>query len=324
VALAACLLFSATWLPADGEYSHDFLPDGTPRFTQVLRWDGDPNALFYQVTLQTGAEEEVSVAKVTEPVLRLNLAPGQYRYRIAFYNLLGKREITLPWQGFEVLKAEVPSVTRCAPKVWFLEEPKHVLTLQGEDIRPGATFVLKGDATSQPRIAGTEQEREGTSTARVSFPSDALVAGEYVLEVTNPGGLSAVLPHALLARHMLPAATGLSPASGSTFGPKELRGARSIRFSWEPVQEATRYSFCLYRDGDANPTLRRDSLEDCACALDFALLDRGDFRWTVEAQGTHTDGTAIPAMNVAEARFRIELPRISVPSRKAGDTFYGR
>jgi hypothetical protein len=290
----------------------------------VLRWDGDPNALFYEVTLQTAAEEDVSVAKVTEPPLRVNLAPGQYRYQIAFYNLLGKREITLPWQDFEVLKAEVPSVARCAPKVLFLEEPKHVLTLQGEDIRPGATFVLQGDAASQPRITGTEQEREGTSTVRVSFPSDALAAGQYVLEVTNPGGLSTVLPHALLARHMLPAAAGLSPASGSTFGPKELRGATSIRFSWEPVPEATHYTFCLYRDGDSIPTLRRDSLEDCACALDFTLLDRGDFRWTVEAQSTDADGAAIPAVNVGEARFRVELPRISIPSQKAGDTFYGR
>ena len=289
----------------------------------MVRWGGDPNALFYEVMLQTGAGEEISVTKVTEPLLKLNLGPGAYRYQVVYYNLLRKPEITLPWQELEVLEAEAPSVERCAPSVWFLEQPRHVLTVRGNDIGAGAGFALRRDA-AEPAVAGAELDREGSSLVTVSFPSDALEEGRYALEVTNPGGLSASLPDALLVRHMLPTASGLSPASGATFGPKELRGTRSIRLSWDPVPEATRYILSLYRDGEARASVFREPLADCALDLDFALLDRGEFRWTVEAQGATAEGALIPCIGIAEARFRIELPRLSVPAQPAGDTFYGR
>jgi len=186
-------------------------PDGTPRFTQVLQWQGDPNALFYEVTVQTADGTTVSESRLTEPVLRLNLSPGEYRYRIVLYNLLRRPEVSLPWQSFSVLKAEFPHISESAPKMWFLEDLKPLLQLTGENFMPGATVALKRDEVPAQPIPGTETTRDGAGNVSVAFSATAFEAGTYSLEITNPGGLSFTYPNALVIRHMLPAPTGLAP-----------------------------------------------------------------------------------------------------------------
>jgi len=138
-----------------GEYLLDFLPDGSPHYTQVLRWDADPNVLYFEVTLQTGAGEDISVSKVAEPRLELNLSPGEYRYRIVLYNILRKPELELPWQEFSVLKAEFPRVARHEPKLWFVEDREASLTLWGKDLIPGARVVLKRKEAAADPVAAS-------------------------------------------------------------------------------------------------------------------------------------------------------------------------
>lgn len=326
--LLALLLFCRVQLlHADqpGEFYFETLPDGTPHFTQVLRWEADPNVLYYEVTLQNSAGETVSVSRLEEAVLKLNLSPGAYRYRIVLYNLLRRPEVTLPWQDIEILRAETPHIDGSTPKMWFLEDFKPTLTLSGEHLMAGATVVLKRDAAPSESLTATASPGEGTSTANVTFPAGTLSEGEYSLVVTNPGGLSFNLPHALLVRHMLPAASGLEPATGSVFGPEELRGMRSIRFSWKPVPEAVHYTFRLYRADGAEPVVSVDSLADASYLLeDLTVLERGDFSWTVEAVGRDEERGAVPAVGAAKSVFRIELPPLVAPTVKGGDTFYGR
>lgn|GEM_PF-3884436 len=95
------------WLVAEGEYYHEILPDRTVRFTQVLRWDGDPNVFAYEVTVETEAGELVSTWRTEEPVLRINLVPGQYRCCVVLYNLLGK-----PFRGLRSVDLSLRSLVR--------------------------------------------------------------------------------------------------------------------------------------------------------------------------------------------------------------------
>ncbi len=183
-----------------GEFSFEILADGTPRFTQVLRWQDDPNVLFYEVTLQTAAGELVSVSRLEEPVLTLDLRPGEYRYRIVLYNLLSKPELELPWRFFTVRRAEVPRITGLWPKVWYLEDLRPELTISGQDLAPGATIVLAQTAGKEAPVTGEEREREGTEEVRIEFPLRSFPAGTYSLVLTNPGGLSYTVPGAVLVR----------------------------------------------------------------------------------------------------------------------------
>jgi hypothetical protein len=87
-----------------------------------------------------------------------------------------------------------------------------------------------------------------------------------------------------------------------------------------------RYVFSLYPSGEAGQPVRRLVIPGTSYLLDdLTILDRGDFRWSVEAQGIDAEGNTIPAVGAAEADFRIDLPPVPPPDLSAtGDTFYGR
>ncbi len=324
--MALCL--AALPAPAQqmGKYSFEILPDGTPHYTQLLRWEPVENVLYYEVTVRDGTGREISTARVDDHELKLCLSPGEYGYRIVLYDVLRKPAITLPWQELTVLEAEIPRVTGSAPRAWFLEDGRPpFLTLSGSELVPGAIFLLKPADGSGGPVEGEELGREGESTVRVSFPSRTLAEGEYSLVVTNPGGLSVSLPRALVVRHMLPAPVVLEPTPGTVFGPDDLRGMTSLRFSWNPVAGASRYVFSLGRAGSATPLLRIESLTGTSCVLDdLRVLDRGDLHWTVEARGNDEECGEIPSVGPADSAFRIDLPRIAVPTFAGGNVFYGR
>ena len=327
IALAVCLLLGVG-LPVaaqqEGEYFHEVLPDGTVRFTQVLRWDGDPNAWCYDVTVQTADGAEVLATRVTEPVLHLSLGPGEYRYHVVMYNLLRKPEVELPWQDLEVIKAEQPAIAHSAPARWFLEDPDPCLSLTGQNILGGATVTLRPHDEGEEPVTGKETACDGATSMSVTFPVRALTAGAYSLVIANPGGLSQTIADALVLLHKLPLAEGLSPTSGTIIGPAELRAARTLTFSWDPVPGATRYLFSLSRDGDAQPLVPPTALVGTTWVLDdLTPLDRGAFRWSVQAQGETPDGAIIPAVGVSEAQFQVDLPRLAAPTLQAGDAFYG-
>jgi hypothetical protein len=325
--LVLCVLLlcgAPAFAQQSGEYYHEVLPDGTVQFTQVLHWDGDSNAWCYEVTVQTTDGADVISTRVTEPSLRLTLGPGNYRYRIVYYNLLHKPEVELPWQEFEIVKAEMPAVRQHAPTSCFLEDADPRLSLTGERLLRGMTVALRPEAGGAGAVSGVEVARDGSEAVSLSFPASSLDAGRYSLVTTNPGGLSQTVADALVVRHKLPLAAGLFPAPGTDIGPKDLRAARSITFAWNTVPGAASYIFCLYREGETQPFLRNESLAECSFVLDdLTILDRGGFRWTVEARGIDADGTVIPAVGVAEARFQIDLPRLATPVVRGGDAFYG-
>ncbi len=207
-ALAALALFLAACprpsAEEAGEYSFEIQPDGTPRFTQVLRWNADPNVLSYEVTVQTAAGEEVSVTTLKQPVLTLHLPPGAYRYRIVLCNLLGKPELELPWKTITVLKAEIPTVADVTPTAWFLDDLKPEISIKGENLMPGAAITLESETSNAPPISGAELGREGTSVVRVAFPAREITVGRYTLVVTDPGGVSHKVPGALAVRYQRP------------------------------------------------------------------------------------------------------------------------
>lgn len=193
-----------------GTFSCEILPDGTPRFTQVLRWEPDPNVSFYRVIVQTGSGENIADSRTEKPELRLCLGPGEYRFRIVLFNVLGKPELELPWKPFTVKRAEIPRIRNWSPKAWYLEEFSSVLSLSGRDLIPGATIVLTLTTNDSVRLKGEVIEQDGTSRLRVEFPSMFVQTGTYTLTLTNPGGLSTVLPGAVVVGFQRPVDLQLS------------------------------------------------------------------------------------------------------------------
>ncbi len=202
-ALIALLIMGMARLSAEepGEFFFEILPDGAPRFTQVFRWDADPDVLFYEVTVRTAADKEVSVKRVQEPLIRLTLPPGEYKVRIVLYNLLGKPEVELPWKNFTVKKAEVPRVTGVSPNAVFIEDLEADVRIAGENLVPGAEIVLKKTSGVPLTIPGTERGRSGTGSVNMLFALDSAVPGDYSIQVTNPGGLTVTFVNAVTVRY---------------------------------------------------------------------------------------------------------------------------
>jgi hypothetical protein len=232
--------------------------------------------------------------------------------------------VVLPWQDLEILEAKTPVVTEVSPKIWFREDGLFALLIAGENLLPGASVVLRREDSPADAVAGVEVGTNDPGADLRRFSGPAPDPGLYALEVTNPGGLSYQVPRAVLVRPKLAAATDLRPPPGTRLGPADLRD-QSLDFSWAPVAEASQYRFVLRRKSDAQVVLRLDSLEEPRCRIDdLTLLDRGNFEWTVEAQGSDPSRGVLPAASPARADFQIDLPPMTAPFVRPGDTFYGR
>ena len=198
--LSACIMLAASgMLSAEetGDFSFKLLPDGTPRFTQVLRWEHDPNVSFYRVYVQTASGENITEERTEQPELQLNLEPGEYRFRVILFNLLEKPELELPWNTFTVKRAEIPRIGNWFPGAWYLDELDPVLSLSGTDLMPGAKVVLSHTTRESVYLNGEVVEQEGTTRVNIRFPSMLVQTGTYSFTLTNPGGLTAVIPRAL-------------------------------------------------------------------------------------------------------------------------------
>ncbi len=162
------------------------------------------------------------------------------------------------------------------------------------------------------------------------FTAQKMTAGDYWWTVKGSLygiDISALRTNRFTVRPIppLPAPSGASPAGGFTFGPKELRGLSALGFTWNAVAGATHYSFALYRGSNREPLVRLESLKKPSYAFaDLPSLENGEYRWTVKALSLDAAGDLEQDGLAAESRFSINLPKISAPTMKKEETYYGR
>jgi hypothetical protein len=78
-----------------------------PRFIQRLSWTGLESAAFYEVTVERfdvplSTYTEALRSRSGEPFLDCSLLPGQYRYQVRPYDLLGQAGVPSEWGYFSV------------------------------------------------------------------------------------------------------------------------------------------------------------------------------------------------------------------------------
>lgn len=162
---------------------------GESVFIQVLSWQGDENARSYEVEVQNKKGKSVLSESTDRPRLEVSLPAGEYRYRVAVVNLLGKREVEGEWVGFTIKKAIDPQIEWITPNHFFFETGDFTLSIGGARFDQGVAVLLVGPGSDE--IAGDVQEAtRGRIT--VAFPPDALSAGTYQVKVVNKSGLFAL------------------------------------------------------------------------------------------------------------------------------------
>lgn len=214
---AACLLLAAAAHAQEAaDFSHAIGADGLPVFTQILRWQGDENAGGYELVVERtdagAAAAEIVRVRTTEAACPVSLGPGEYRFRVVTYNLLGQAEAESGWAPLVVLKAELPRIDATAPAILYMDALDGRVELRGEGFTPDCRVELRGEAAA---FEGAVVERTGKSELVVVFPDEAYQAGVYDLAVANPGGLTAVAAGSLTVRFQRPfdllASAGYSP-----------------------------------------------------------------------------------------------------------------
>ncbi len=195
------------------DFRYDLGADGEPVFTQVLRWEGDDNALEYLLVIRDAAGTEILSEKVAEARKEVRLAPGTYSYKIITCNLLGRAEAETEWIELRILRAERPRLASAGPSVLYMDSLDGRLTLKGEKLVEGAKVYLRGAAAA--KAEGRELSRKGEEEMVVSFPDEAYQPGVYGIAVENPGGLSSGLDDVLRIKFQRPvdilAYAGYSP-----------------------------------------------------------------------------------------------------------------
>lgn len=163
----------------------------------------------------------------------------------------------------------------------------------------------------------------------VTLPSLAEGAYTWTVQAETTGGfdISPEIPYSfrVMPIPLLPAANGLLPPSGQSFGPDDLRRNRSISFEWNPVTGANRYIFRLYREGEpSRPIVSPAPLSSPSYTIsDLTLLDVGGMVWQVEAVFVSPAGAIEQRGRPAESRFSIDISVPSAPRLRDEET-YGR
>jgi hypothetical protein len=164
------------------------------RFVQLLNWDEQENALYYEVEIERQAGELWNgvLSRKTEALFfESSLEPGTYRYRVRSYDFLERPGPASDWIQFVILPASQPEILRFSPEGFYLDgERSWVITIFGRNFAGGIEAFLQD---SRGGLIKPETVTVGPSRdeARLRFSYGQLSLGTYTIHVRNPGGLTA-------------------------------------------------------------------------------------------------------------------------------------
>jgi hypothetical protein len=211
---------SAAGPSTQADYYFETDAEGKPSFTQCIRWQGDPNALRYEIVLYDADGNTIDRTTTTNDYVEFHLQPGDYGYSIIVYNLLDQAEFVSDLIEFTVKRAEFPVIAGVKPATIYMDEGKPTLiTIEGELIMSGAEVTLVDQAKGKKNraVVGTIRKNEDAQTAVVEFPREELHYGYYALRIRNPGGLETEAEKRLKVRYQKPLDFFISVEYAPTF-----------------------------------------------------------------------------------------------------------
>ena len=193
-----CLMLAALFLSGlsavRAQTAHYFLdPDSEePRFIQRLTWNGGTYALHCEIIIEKGegAGYVNYLNKITNSnYLDISLPPGNYRFRVIPYDILGKPTEGSRWAEFKVYNAVKPEIFKPKEELeYYNDKQGSKFEFNGKNIEPDAQVYFvnsKGEHIVPSEIIRSDDG----SRLFVSFNKDQLVDGEYEVFIVNPGGL---------------------------------------------------------------------------------------------------------------------------------------
>jgi hypothetical protein len=174
-------------------------------------------------------------------------------------------------------------------------------------------------------MAGAPPERTTASaqTAPVTAVTEAAQpnAGETGVQTApQDAGQNAGQPEPAAAVPPLPAPGNMRPAAGYTLTEEIIVRDKQIAFSWNAVAGASGYVFILYQaeSGGRREVLRRTLSETRFTLTDLAVLDAGNFVWSVEPQARQAGQKS----ETGESSFAVSIGEVqAAQGRESGVQF---
>jgi hypothetical protein len=177
---------------------------------QRINWEQEDDVLKYQLVIEkkdnAGGENsftQVFDGNTEETSVEISLPPGEYRYRVLVYDLLGRQSPVPEWSRLTVFPALKPEITSVNPKSAALSGTSMTINLKGKNLLPDSEiFFLPAesgaesleDILSQSILLGKNNYRVDNDSAGVQLNLDGfpLEKGFYDIVIKNPGGLFTV------------------------------------------------------------------------------------------------------------------------------------
>jgi len=189
--LTALFLFGLSALKAQ---TAGYFLDPDRGFIQRLAWSGGTYSLYCEVII----EKEEEIGEYTEYIrkfttgnyLDISLPPGNYRFRVIPYDILGKPSTETQWSPFMVFNAVKPELYQPGEDYYFNDRQGSKFEFNGKDIEQNAIVYFVNSAGEHIVPVEIIVNYDG-SNVRVIFDKGRLIDGEYDVFVVNPGGLEA-------------------------------------------------------------------------------------------------------------------------------------
>ncbi|MDR2342924.1 MAG: hypothetical protein LBD86_00150 [Spirochaetaceae bacterium] len=168
---------------------------------QRISWEAGEDVLKYEMVIEkrneapdeNGFTPILSVA-TGETNAELSLDPGEYRYRIIVYDLLGRMRPPPEWARLTVIPALQPEIVSVNPPELMLYDRSTgaVLKITGRNLLPDAEVRLtfSGGGVTLPLDKNSYRPNENGNSAELRLDGLPLEEGFYDIVVTNPGGIS--------------------------------------------------------------------------------------------------------------------------------------
>ncbi|MDR2435322.1 MAG: hypothetical protein LBD47_12265 [Treponema sp.] len=168
---------------------------------QLINWEAGKDVLKYELHIEKrddvpGANgfTEIFSLDTVETNVELSLTPGEYRYRVIVYDLLGRMRPVPEWARLTVIPAFQPEIVSVDPSVITVYggSSGEALSVKGRNLVPDAEVFLTFAGSSEPLPFGKNSyiPSEDGEDAKLRLNDLPLKEGFYDIVIKNPGGIA--------------------------------------------------------------------------------------------------------------------------------------
>jgi len=302
-------------------------------FTRQLSWDTAAYAVSYTLVLERKNENlskfvEVLRKNTEQTNMEITVSPGEYRFQVISYNILGRVDAQSEWNSFVVhnpitlmqpVSGAALSNNPLSPLsvIWATELP-----LQNTRI----IFSREPDPAKDPR-AIVQHVAQGQTSIKLPPLGEGIWNWTVFGETSNGLTVSAAAPFwfTLISMPLLSSPQYIRPGSNDVITLNQLMTNRKITFEWEQVPEANAYIFSLFGYSDKQELLvsSSPSPENFFELTDLSILNMDNYSWQVEAVLVSRNGTIERRGVIQQQSFVVNIQRSDTLRTRNPGTTYG-